>query len=67
MKIIKENFRAIIAGKCLTEQDIFQLFNFGFSKENIVRKYKKDNSLSDEEARKIVENTLLKFVLKERR
>ena len=67
MKIIKENFRAIIAGKCLTEQDILQLFNFGFSKENIVKKYKKDNSLSDKEARKIVENTLLKFILQERR
>lgn len=63
MKVIKENFRAIIVGKCLTKQDILQLFNFGFSKESIIKKYKKDNGLNDEQSRKIVENTLLENIL----
>ncbi len=50
-------------GECLTKQDILQLFNFGFSKESIVKKYKKDNNLDNKEARKIVENALLENIL----
>lgn len=63
MRIVEENFRAIIVGKCSTKQDILQLFNFCFSKESVIKKYKKDNSLNHEGARKIVENTLLQNIL----
>lgn len=66
MKIIKEAFQIRIIGKCLNKEDILQLFNFGFSKENVIKKYKRDNKLKIEEARKVVESTLLEDI-KERR
>lgn len=66
MQIVKEDFQVKIVGKCLNKIDILQLFNFGFSKENVIKKYKRDNKLKIEEARRVVENTLLEN-LKERR
>ena len=60
MEIVKEEFKVKIVGKCTNETDILQLFNFGFSKDNVIKKYKRDNKLKIDEARKIVENTLLK-------
>lgn len=66
MQIVKEDFQVKIVGKCLNKVDILQLFNFGFSKENAIKKYKRDNKLKIEEARRVVENTLLEN-LKERR
>ena len=62
MQIVKEQFQVKIIGKCLTKQDILQLFYFGFSKENVVKKYKKDNKIKEIDARKIVENTLLEEI-----
>ena len=59
MQIVKEQYQVKITGKCLTKQDIMKLFNFGFSKEGIVKKYKKDNKIKEVDARKIVEETLL--------
>lgn len=66
MQIVKEDFQVKIVGKCLNKIDILQLFNFGFSKENVIKKYKRDNKLKIEEARRVVENTILEN-LKERR
>lgn len=65
MQIVNEGFQIKIVGKCLNKADILQLFNFGFSKDNAIKKYKRDNKLKIEEARKVVENTLLE-ALKER-
>lgn len=59
MQIVKEQFQVKITGKCLTKADIMKLFDFGFSKEGIVKKYKKDNKIKEVDARKIVEETLL--------
>lgn len=41
MKIIKKPFAVKIDGKCQTDTDILQLFNFGFSRENVIKRYKK--------------------------
>ncbi len=38
MQIVKEAFQVKIIGKCLNKEDILQLFSFGFSKENVVKK-----------------------------
>ena len=62
MQIVKEAFQVKIIGKCLNKEDILKLFSFGFSKENVVKKYKRDNKLKIEEARRIVENTLLENI-----
>ena len=62
MQIIKETFQVKIIGKCLNEKDILQLFSFGFSKENVVKKYNRDNKLKIEDARRVVENILLKNI-----
>ena len=59
MEIIKERYKTIVVGKCNTKEDILKLFNFGFSKESVVKKYKRDNKLKDFDARKIVEKVLL--------
>lgn len=60
MRIEKgNNFLITIVGKCNYKQDILQLFDFGYSKEAVVKKYKKDNKLKINEARRIVEETLL--------
>ena len=59
MQIVKEQFQVKITGKWLTKADIMKLFDFGFSKEGIVKKYKKDNKIKEVDARKIVEETLL--------
>lgn len=59
MQIVNEGFQVKIVGKCLNKVDILQLFNFGFSKENVIKKYKRDNKLEIEEARRVVESTLL--------
>lgn len=60
MQIIKEQFQIKITGKCTTENDMLQLFDFGYSIEDIVRKYKKDNKIKISEARKIVWEVLFK-------
>ena len=67
MKIIKEPFAVKIDGKCHTNTDILQLFNFGFSRENVIKQYKRDNKVTTEEATRIVEQVLLENILQERR
>lgn len=67
MQIVKEDFKVKIVGKCISETDILQLFNFGFSKDNVIKKYRRDNKLKIDEARKTVENVLLRNILQERR
>lgn len=62
MQIIKKEFQTIIVGKCITPKDIIELFNFGFDKESISKKYKKDNKVGIKEARKFVENVLFQEV-----
>ena len=37
MEIVKEEFKVKIVGKCTNETDILQLFNFGFSKDNVIK------------------------------
>lgn len=64
MEIRKSSFTITIFGKCTTQKDIIDLYNFGYSKESIVKKYRQDNRLKDEEARKTVEKTLLETILK---
>lgn len=66
MQIVNDGFQTKIVGKCLNETDIIQLFNFGFSKDNVIKKYKRDNKLKINEARQIVENTLFKNIVRER-
>lgn len=61
MQIIKEQFQTVIVGKCLEKEDILQLWKFGFSKENIAKKYARDNKLKIAEARKVV----IKFLYEE--
>lgn len=58
MEIKKETFQIKIFGKCKTKTDIMQLFNFGYSKENIVKKYAKDNKIKEIDARRRVEEIL---------
>ena len=41
MRIVKEGFQIKIVGKCSTDEDIIQLFDFGFSKKGVIEKYKK--------------------------
>lgn len=62
MEIRKQNFAIKIFGKCTTEKDILDLFNFGYSKESIVKKYRKDNKLKETDARRFVEQILWKEV-----
>lgn len=38
MQIVKEQFQTKMIGKCLTKEDVLQLWKFGFSKENIAKK-----------------------------
>ncbi|MCI8486109.1 MAG: hypothetical protein HFJ20_03255 [Clostridia bacterium] len=61
MQIIKEQFQTVIVGKCLEKEDILQLWKFGFSKENIAKKYAEDNKIKIAEARKVV----IKFLYEE--
>lgn len=63
MQIIKEQFQVKIIGKCIEKEDILQLWKFGFSIDNIVKKYAKDNNLKSNESRKIIENFLYKEVI----
>ena len=63
MQIVKDLFQVKIVGKCLDEKDIIQLFNFGFSKDNVIKQYKKDNKIKIDEARKIVEKVLYEYVI----
>lgn len=63
MQIVKDLFQVKIVGKCLNKEDIIQLFNFGFSKDNVIKQYKKDNKIKIDEARKIVEKVLYEYVI----
>lgn len=62
MQIIKEQFQAKIVGKCLTKEDILQLWKFGFNKKNIVKKYARDNKIKADESRQIVMKILYEEV-----
>lgn len=64
MEIKKEIFQIRIFGKCKTQKDIMQLFDFGYSKEAIIKKYKKDNKVKEIDARREVEQTLFKELCK---
>ena len=64
MQIKKSSFKLIVCGKCETQTDIIQLFNFGYTKEGIVKKYAKDNKIKEVEARKVVEKTLMMYLCK---
>lgn len=67
MQIIKEQFQAVIVGKCLEKEDILQLWKFGFSKENIAKKYSRDNKLKIAEARRLVIKILYEEVTNDNR
>lgn len=41
MEVISNGFELKITGKCLTNYDVIKLFNFGYSKEGIVKKIQK--------------------------
>ena len=64
MQIINRGFRIEIIGKCEKEIDVLQLFNFGMSKENVIKKYKKDNKIKIDEARSFVEHVLYRNIMK---
>lgn len=66
MKIKKEQFQIKIIGKCLTKEDILNLWKFGMNKISIVKKYEKDNKIRSKEALRIVEETLYEEVKHER-
>lgn len=51
MQVVKEQFQTKITGKCLTKEDVLQLWKFGFSKENIAKKYARDNKIKINESR----------------
>lgn len=67
MQIVKEQFQTKIVGKCLGKEDILQLWKFGFSKGNVVKKYAKDSKLKITEARKIVFKILYEEVQNDNR
>lgn len=58
MRIIKEPHQIRIEGKCTTQEDIVELFNFGMSIAGISKMYKNDNDLKIKEAQEVVEKTL---------
>lgn len=62
MQIIREQFQTKIVGKCLTEEDILQLWKFGFSKENIAKKYARDNKIKSDESKQTVMKILYEEV-----
>ena len=43
-----------------------QLYKFGMTKEGITKKYKKDNKIKIDDARKVVEKVLFENLVKER-
>ena len=64
MKIIRNNgFAVKIEGKCLTPNDIIQLWNFGYSIDCICNKYAKDNKIQVSKARAIVGDILYRHAL----
>lgn len=67
MQIIKEQFQTAIIGKCLEKEDILQLWKFGFSKENIAKKYARDNKIKIAEARRLVIKILYEEVTNDNR
>lgn len=64
MEVVDDGFQIKITGKCFSKNDVTRLFDFGYSKEGIVKKYKKDNNVKTEEARNFVENVLFDYVVK---
>lgn len=67
MQIIKEQFQTKIVGKCTEKEDILQLWRFGFSKENIAKKYARDNKLKIADARPIIIKFLYEEVVNDNR
>lgn len=43
MKVTKNGFMVKIEGKCLNNQDILAMWNFGYSIKGIIKQYAKDN------------------------
>lgn len=66
MTITKNGFTVKIHGKCETEQDILQLYKFGYSVKGIIKQYAKDNKIKNNEAQKIVIETLYKKAMKDK-
>ncbi len=64
MQIKKDNFSIQITGKCKTQADIIQLFNFGMSINGITKKYSKDNKIKIDESRRTVENIIYNKVIR---
>lgn len=64
MKVTKNGFMVKIEGKCLNNQDIITMWNFGYSIKGIVKQYAKDNKTKISEASKIVETVLYKNAMK---
>ncbi len=62
MQVVKEQFQTKITGKCLTKEDVLQLWKFGFSKENIAKKYARDNKIKINESRQAVVRILYEEV-----
>ena len=64
MNVVRNGFVIKIEGKCLTNQDILDMWNFGYSMKGIAKKYAQDNKIKKTEADKIVEDVLYKNALK---
>lgn len=64
MKVTKNGFMVKIEGKCLNNQDIITMWNFGYLIKGIVKQYAKDNKTKISEASKIVETVLYKNAMK---
>ncbi len=63
MKIIKNGYSVKIEGKCLTPNNIIELWNFGYTINGICKKYAKDNKIQISKAREIVGNILYRYTL----
>ena len=64
MKIVRTNsFFVKIEGKCLTPNDIIELWKFGYSLNGICKKYAKDNKIQISKARSIVGDSLYRYTL----
>lgn len=63
MEIVREKYQTKVSGKCIDREDILLLWNFGFSKEKIAKKLKRDNKTDTQTALKIVEQILYEEVI----
>lgn len=63
MEIKKNGFTVKIEGKCLTPNNIIELWKFGYSLDGICKKYARDNKIQISKARTIVGDILYRYTL----